>query len=136
MTTSIGKKLRLGKIFAKDGRSLILAYDHRLGQTGPGLVNPGKTIDAVVEGGGDAIMTTFGIIRQNYEKMTGRLGVIIRADCVESRYVSKEQRALAWPQFVSVETAVRLGCDAVIDMAVLGAPNELKALEFAAHLAN
>jgi len=133
--TSIGKKLRMGKIFATDGRALILAYDHRSGgNTGPGLADPSKTIDAIVEGGADAIMTTLGVIRQHHEEMAGRLGVIVRTDCVGSRYTPPEQRAAAWPEFVSVETAVRLGCDAVINMVILGAPNELKALEFATKL--
>lgn len=138
MTTSIGKKLRMSKIFDKDGRALILAYDHRMGGIrGPGLIDPGETIDAIIEGGADAIMTTMGVIGQYHEKMAaGRLGVIIRTDCVGSRYTPMEQRAAAWPQFVSVETAVRLGCNAVINMVILGAPNELKALEFATQLSN
>ena len=136
--TSIGKKLRMSKIFARDGRALVLAYDHRAGgRSGPGLVDPGKTIDAIAQGGADAIMTTLGVIRQHHENMAaGQLGVIVRADCVGSRYTPKEQRAVAWPEFVSVETAVRIGCDAVINMAIFGAPNELKALEFAAKLGN
>lgn len=138
MTTSIGKKLRMSKIFHKDGRALILAYDHRMGgNRGPGLTDPGKIIDAIIEGGADAMMTTIGIIRQYNDKMAaGKLGVIIRTDCVRSRYTPKQQQATAWPKLVSIRTAVKLGCDAVINMVVLGSSTELKALEFAAHVSN
>ena len=134
--TSIGKKLRMSKIFAKDGRALILAYDHRAGgRSGPGLVDPGKTIDAIAQGGADAIMTTFGVIRQHHDRMAaGGLGVLVRTDCVGSAYTPEDQKVGAWPEWVSVETAMRIGCDGVINMVIFGSSSELKALEFAAKL--
>ena len=53
---------RLNRIFAADGRTVIVALDHGL-IDGPceGFEDPASTISAVVAGGADAILTSFGI---------------------------------------------------------------------------
>ena len=53
---------RLEHIFRANGRALIVAMDHGL-LDGPkrGLENAGETIQKVIEGGADAILTSYGV---------------------------------------------------------------------------
>ena len=55
------KAHRMRRIFKSDGRTLIVAMDHA-GFMGPvaGLIDPVATVNAVVAGGADAVMTTLG----------------------------------------------------------------------------
>ena len=62
---TIGKKIRMDRIFRKDtGRSVIVAIDHG-GIAGPmkGINNPNELIADCVEGGADAVLTTRGFAR-------------------------------------------------------------------------
>jgi len=94
----IGKDVRLSRIFKEDGKSLIVAMDHGFfGSRIPGLENPAEIIRKVIQGGADAIMTTFGVIKQFYKELTRKVGII-------------------WsilPEIRYVEEAVKLGVDAV-----------------------
>ena len=94
----IGKAFRLKRIFRKDGRSLIVAMDHAVfGRVMPGLKEPDETIKKVIRGGADAIMTTFGVIKQCHEILAGNVAVIWTIP-TDPRYA---------------ETAVKMGVDAV-----------------------
>lgn len=135
--TDIGKKLRLGRIFQRDERSLIVAMDHA-SMMGPtrGLEKPGETIEKVIEGGADAIMTTFGVIRQFYDLMNGRVATILRIDGGTSLYGLAEFAELTqWNLLYSVEEAVKMGVDGVVTMVFLGAPCESDTLEILGNVA-
>jgi len=135
--SDIGKKLRLSRIFPRDGRALVVAMDHA-SVFGPmaGLEKPGETINRVIEGGADAIMTTFGVIRQFYHLMQGRVAIILRIDGGPTIYgmegfLTKGE----WNLLYSVEEAVKLGADGVIAMAFLGVPGEGTILKGLANVA-
>ncbi len=52
---------RLGKIFQSDGRAFIVAFDHGM-LDGPakGMEQPASTLEKIVAGGADAILTSYG----------------------------------------------------------------------------
>jgi len=67
-------KERLGKIFRDDGRALIVPIDHTIsGGIIPGWENPADTLAQVIEGGADAVMTTYGILKQFRGLMAGKV---------------------------------------------------------------
>ncbi|MBS7250253.1 MAG: fructose-bisphosphate aldolase [Candidatus Freyarchaeota archaeon] len=133
----IGKKFRLGRIFQKDGRSLVVALDHSF-TFGPmqGIEKPGETIEKVIEGGADAIMTSYGIIKEFHDLMVGRVGTILRLDSGGSIYSLLDfNKVTDWHLIYSVEEAVRLGVDGVIVMGFFGAPCEAATLEILGYVA-
>lgn len=113
-----GKSHRLRRIFAGDGRALIVAMDHA-GYMGPvaGLIDPAATVRRVVAGGADAVMTTLGTARRVTADLEGR-GLILSVDLHAPD-----------PQAV-VEQALTLGADSVKTLAYWGGddPAGLRAL--------
>jgi len=131
--TEAGKRLRLGKIFRRDGRALIIAMDHA-GEGGPvpGLENPRETIRKVIEGGADAIMTNFGVIREFHDLMEGRVATLLRLDGGISKF---GQFGAKINQLYTVEDAVKIGADGVIVYGLLGVPCEIDSLTILAKVA-
>lgn len=119
------KEHRLRRIFATDQRSVIVACDHT-GFSGPlpGLEDPGKLIDTLVDSGVDAVLTTMGIA-QRYADRMGKLGLILRMDGGSS--IRATDMGTLRNQF-SMEDAVRLGADAVICMGMIGFSEEAASL--------
>ena len=71
---------RMGRLFAKDGKTLVLAFDHgNWGANHAGLRNPGKTLAEAVEAGADATLTTFGLALR-FGKVIQRIGLAINLD--------------------------------------------------------
>ncbi len=106
-----GKYRRLQNVVRADGKTTIVAFDH--GATSgpmPGIEKPGKTLDAILEGGPDAILTTIGVADHFKEKLA-RTGLIIRIDFPATDLVPGPSDCQL---LVEVEEAVRLGADAVI----------------------
>ncbi|MCD6592129.1 MAG: fructose-bisphosphate aldolase [Thaumarchaeota archaeon] len=135
--SQIGKEIRLGRIFGKDNRALIVAMDHAY-IYGPiqGLEKPREVIEQVIEGGADAILTTYGVIRKFYDLMKGRVGIILRIDGGGSKYIVRDWSRLEyWSLLYRVEDAVKLGVDAVINTVPLGAACEPEALRITARIA-
>lgn len=126
------KEIRLGRIFAKDQRTVIVACDHA-GFMGAvqGLEQPEKLIDALVESGVDAILTTMGVARR-FGSRLGKLGLILRADGGAS---SRSPVMGSLQTMFSIEDALRLGADAVICMGMIGYPEEPSSLKNLASLA-
>jgi len=99
------KRHRMSRIFASDGRTLIVAMDHA-GFMGPvpGLVDPRETVRKVVAGGADAVMTTLGSAKRIMGDLNGR-GLILSVD-------------LNAPDPAAVvEQAVTLGADSIKTLA-------------------
>lgn len=117
---------RLNRIFRSDGRTLIVAFDHAM-IDGPvkGMEQPAQTLAQVVEGGADAILTTFGIATRFAEEIA-RLGLILRLDGGATKLGKVEGSGA---QFYTVEDALRLGADAVAVSAFPGSPKEEATLE-------
>src|ERR671912_2475122 len=123
----LGVKVRNVPILASDGRALIVAMDHgRTHGAIEGLEDPGTVIEASVDGGADALMTTFGVAKRYREQLAGRMPTIIRLDGGPSLYREDWLAYTEWSLLHSVEDALLLGADGVVLMAFVGLPVELE----------
>ena len=88
------KAHRMRRVFASDGRALIVAMDHA-GYMGPvgGLIEPVATVRAVVAGGADAVMTTLGTAKRIASALDGR-GLILSVDLNAADPVAVVEQAL------------------------------------------
>lgn len=119
--------LRLNRIFAEDGRALVVAMDHGLSMGNVlGLESPERIARLSRAEGADAMMTTIGIIKRHTQAL-GRTGLIVRADAGGTYLASQP----AGPDLVvSVEEALALGADALAIMVYPGAPGGLEEKSF------
>ena len=99
---SIGKELRMSKLFRSDGRCVLVAMDHGgfMGAA-PGWEDPSVAIQAVIKGGADAVMTTFGVVQHYHKYLKGRTSLVLST-------------TLSQPEMTNtVEAATSLGADAL-----------------------
>ena len=115
---------RLNRIFRSDGRALIVAFDHGM-IDGPakGMEQPATTLQKIVAGGADALLTSYGIATR-FAKEIAALGLILRLDGGGTKLGTMGQGDL----FYSIEDALRLGADAVAVSAFPGVPDEAESL--------
>jgi class I fructose-bisphosphate aldolase/fructose-bisphosphate aldolase/2-amino-3,7-dideoxy-D-threo-hept-6-ulosonate synthase len=106
-------KRRMHHIFAADGRALVVAMDGARHGPAKGLHDPVRAVRLVVEGGADAILTTYGMARATADVLRGR-GLIIGLD---------SEDAIA---DYGVEHALRFGADAVELKVFPGNPTDTK----------
>jgi len=115
-----GHSIRLRRIFRGDGRTLIFAIDHGFFM-GPvkGVEKPLEVLEKVVEAGADAVMTTYGIMK-NYASSLARkdLGWILTLLDTSPTTVEK-----------SVASAVAMGADAVKVFVSYGSENMKRDLD-------
>ncbi len=125
------KTRRLGHIFRPDGRALIVATEHAA-IFGPmqGLEHPGETIEKVIAGGVDAVMTSFGIAH-HFARTLAPVGLILRSDGAPTR-LGPDTAAPIW---FDVEEALRLGADALCVSAFPGHHTEVATLDSLASVA-
>ena len=111
---------RLSRIFRRDGRALIVAFDHGLTE-GPakGMESPAGVLAAIVSGGADAILTSYGTARRFAQELAP-VGLILRLDSGSTTLGGMRPVG----QFFRVEDALRLGADAVAVSAFPGTPEE------------
>ena len=111
---------RLNRIFRPDGRALIVAFDHGM-IDGPakGMEQPGKTLQKIVAGGADAILTTYGMANR-FAKEIASLGLIMRLDGGGTKLGDMGPGS----QFYNVKDALRIGADAVAVSAFPGSAKE------------
>ena len=121
----------LSRIFGADGRTVIIAMDHGL-IDGPcsGFERPADTIAAVVAGGPDAILTSYGIAAEFSAELEG-VGLILRSDGSESNLGTPSTGSVG--QFFGVEDALRVGADALAVTALPGSASEADTLRNLAH---
>ncbi len=124
-------------ILAADGKALVVAMDHaRTHGVIAGLEDPGAVIDAAVEGGADAVMTTLGVVKRFRERLMGRIPTILRLDGGPSLYREDWLAYTEWDLLHSVEDALLLGVDGVVVMAFVGCPVELQTYRIVASVAS
>lgn len=125
--------LRMRRIFSPDGRTVIVAMDHAayFGPL-PGLERPGEMLRSVVQAGADAVLTTAGIAAQ-FGSDLGKAGLIVRAD---GGSTVRAPSPTGIRQTVSVESALRLGADALACMGMIGFPDESASLRVLTDLVN
>jgi DhnA family fructose-bisphosphate aldolase class Ia len=123
---------RFNRIFRPDGRALIVAFDHGL-LDGPakGMEQPAKTLAKIVEGGADAILTSYGTATR-FAKEIASVGWSLRLD---GSGTSLGTMGGSFSQFYTIDDALRLGADAVAVSAFPGSPQEEATLETLAHVA-
>ncbi|MBS5136531.1 MAG: aldolase [Oscillospiraceae bacterium] len=123
---------RLGKIFREDGRTVIVAMDHGMGMNvNPALDRTGEILEAIVAGGADAVLTTYGIASK-YADILRHVGLILRCD---GGYSAIPSAANGHPRMLfSVEDALRLGADAVACNGFPGTPTEQDCMKNVAEL--
>lgn len=115
-------KRRLNNIFREDGKSVVLAIDHGASfNVLPEMENPGEIIEKCAAGGIDAILTSYGVAT-NYQKEIGNLGLILRADGGMSQLAKTKDKSLEI--VYSVESALRIGADAMLCMSFPGSTHE------------
>ena len=73
----VGKTLRLRNIMQDDGRTVIVALDHGRSRFVPYLEKPVEVIKKVRRGGADAVILSFGLLRQVYQDIPDGLGLIL-----------------------------------------------------------
>ncbi len=83
-------------------------------------------IEAAVDDGADAVMTTFGVAKRYREQLTDRIPTILRLDGGPSLYREDWLAYTEWSLLHSVEDALFLGADGVVLMAFVGIPVELQ----------
>lgn len=107
-------------------KALVIAMDHArtLGVV-PGLEKPGEVLDRVLDAGADAVMTSYGVIKQYRSKLIGRVPTYLRLDGGPSIYLEDWLRFSDWRLLHTVEDARRLGVDGVCLMGFLGAKVEM-----------
>ncbi|MGD2146178.1 MAG: fructose-bisphosphate aldolase [Anaerolineae bacterium] len=127
---------RLGKLFGEDGRAVIVPIDHTLsGGVMAGWERPAETLSQIMDGGADAIMTTYGILKQFRHILAGKVATILRLDGGMTFFREQWNEYTAWRLLYQVEDALRIGADGVIVMAFFGAECELDSIEIVARVA-
>jgi DhnA family fructose-bisphosphate aldolase class Ia len=113
---------RLNHIFRPDGRAVIVALDHGLiDGPCPGFERPAETIAAVVAGGADAILTSYGIARRFAAELS-EVGLIVRSDGASTNLGDPSTGSTSI--FFEVEAALRVGADAMVVTALPGSGKE------------
>jgi DhnA family fructose-bisphosphate aldolase class Ia len=123
-------------LLAHNHKALILAMDHAI-TLGPvaGLEEPGDVIEAAIEAGAEAIMTSFGVVKKYRERLIGRIPTILRLDGGPSVYRQDWRAYTEYTLFHSVETALELGANGVVLNLFVGIPVELETYKIVARVA-
>ena len=120
---------RMRRLFRKDGRSVIVALDHGAAMNVlPDLKDTPSVLRAIVENGADAVLTSFGILKDYWEILEDT-PVILRLDGGITSFGTGTTR---YSQLYTVEDALRLGADGVACMGLPGCDYENDTLSYLA----
>src|ERR1700728_5286690 len=115
---SSGKTVRLNRLLASDGKTVIAALDHGMAGIAPlgGLARLELLLPELTAAGIDAVIVTPGALRK-FAGLFGKPGIVVRVDCAPTALTKdwEENRPA-----VSVEDVLRLGADGVIAMGIAG----------------
>jgi fructose-bisphosphate aldolase / 2-amino-3,7-dideoxy-D-threo-hept-6-ulosonate synthase len=108
--TSMGKKLRLRRVFRK-GKMLVLPFDHPIYfGVQPGTEDPARLIKLARDFGATAVLTTAGALRAGLDEI-GNLGVIMRIDATLSHRTGPDT---VMHLLHNAEEALALGADMAV----------------------
>jgi len=129
-------KRRLNNIFAKDGKTFVLAMDHGVVmEVGSSIASPASVIEKAVAGGVDAILTSYGVAQQ-FSKEIGNIGLILRVDG-GSTILNPSGVPFQRPTGTfKVEDAVSIGADGVLCMGWTGTKDEELTMQNLANFAS
>lgn len=123
----IGKSIRMERIIdRKSGRTVIVPMDHGV-TSGPiyGLTDMKNAVNAVAEGGANAVLLHKGIVIAGHRGYGKDIGLIIHLSASTSLGPDPLNKVMV----ATVEEAIRLGADAVSMHVNVGAENEAEMLE-------
>ena len=118
----IGKNLRMGRIMDRNsGKTVIVPMDHGV-TLGPvsGLIDMGRTINAVAMGGANAIVIHKGLVGTNSRRNGKDVGLIVHLSGSTKMGPDPNSKVMV----CTVEEAIKLGADAVSVHVNLGAEDE------------
>ena len=121
---NIGKELRLSRLFRRDSKRMVLiTIDHGICIDPMKEINdPGAIIRKVAAGGADAVLLTPGIARLAYREFTETsTSLMLRIDGTAT---SIGPDLTNDDLISSVQSALRIGADAVATFGVIGIPRE------------
>ncbi len=118
MSIMSGKEIRMRRIFKDDGKTVISALDMGMfSGVVPGLADVRAITKTVVDAGADAIICGPGWAKATADIFGGKCGLILR---VTGGVTAHTKDALNHSLIVSVEEAVALGADAIMNMVFVG----------------
>lgn len=118
MSIMSGKTIRMNRIFKEDGKAVISALDMGMfSGVVQGLEDVRAITKTVVDAGADAIIVSPGWARATADIYGGKCGLIVRVTGGVTKYT---KNALNHTLTCSVEEAVALGADAVMNMVFVG----------------
>ena len=123
----IGKSIRMERIVdRKSGRSVVVPMDHGV-TSGPiyGLTDMRSAVNAVAEGGANAVLLHKGIVIAGHRRYGKDIGLIIHLSASTSLGPDPLNKVIV----ATVEEAIKLGADAVSMHVNVGAENEPDMLE-------
>ncbi len=121
--------------YDRNKKQLVVAMDHaRAMGAVEGLEDPGAVIDLAVEGGADAIMTSYGVIKHYKDRLIGRIPTLLRVDGGPSFYREDWLKNTKWSLLHTVEDAEALGVDGVCTMVFMGSEVEMETLEITSEI--
>jgi fructose-bisphosphate aldolase/2-amino-3,7-dideoxy-D-threo-hept-6-ulosonate synthase len=124
---SIGKSIRTERIIdRRSGRSVVVPMDHGV-TSGPiyGLADMKSAVNAVAEGGANAVLVHKGIVTAGHRGYGRDIGLIIHLSASTSLGPDPLNKVMV----ATVEEAIRLGADTVSIHVNVGADNEPEMLE-------
>lgn len=118
MSIMSGKEIRMRRIFKDDGKAVISALDMGMfSGTVPGLEDVRAITKTVVDAGADAIICGPGWAKATADIFGGKCGLILRVTGGVTRY---SKNSLNHTLTTTVEEAVALGADAIMNMVFVG----------------
>lgn len=106
--SSVGKSIRMNRIFKEDGRAVMVAINHGLGM-GPiqGIEHMDKILDRLIPEGPDSLTIHKGIAVRYQDHFAGKTALVLKASNV-TRHFGPYEIPVA-----EVEEAAALGADAI-----------------------
>ncbi|MBN2467547.1 MAG: class I fructose-bisphosphate aldolase family protein [Deltaproteobacteria bacterium] len=119
---NIGKMIRIERIIDRNsGKTVIIPMDHGI-SIGPveGLIDWKSTINAVAEGGANAVVIHKGLVKSGHRQSGKDVGLIIHMSASTSLALDPNYKVMV----CTIEEALRLGADAVSIHINIGAETE------------
>lgn len=128
MVGTLGKEIRMERLFGSDGRMVAVMFDHTIARgVLPGLVNAGEKIERASFGLPDAMSMQKGLARAHFHGCAGKnISLILKATS-PSPYDKGYAALLA-----DAEEAVAYGADAIAVGCILGGKEQARGMEHAA----
>lgn len=130
----IGKQIRLERIMDREtGKTIIVPLDHGV-TVGPidGLIELGKTVDAVANGGANAVIGHVGLPLYGHRHHGKDIGLILHLSASTTMAPDPNNKVLV----NTVERAIKMGADAVSIHINIGADNEANMLKDFGYISN